>query len=136
MATVFSHGELILVTPVNNAEPLNYFGMEVAYDPPQQNLQRWGWIAQHGMNLKRLGTGGKSGQVNGFLDAGSSALLMEGTSYMELKAKDSAPQTATFLGESVENCLITRVEWTKYWCYMNGDSERCCASYVLYWEAP
>lgn len=136
MATVFEHGALVLVTPVNNAEALNYFGMEVSYSPSEQNLQRWGWIGQHGMNLKKLGTGGKFGQVAGFLDAASSAELLTGTAYLELKAKDSTPETATFSGESVASCLITKVEWAKFWNYMAGGVERSCASFILYWEAP
>jgi hypothetical protein len=136
MANVFEHGALVLVTPFNGADPLYYFGMEVAYNPPEQNLQRWGWIGQHGMNLKRLGTGGRSGLVNGFLDAESSAQLMTGTAYLEQKAKDATPETAVWSGQSIGNCLITRVEWLKTWNYMQGDVERSCASFSLHWEAP
>jgi len=136
MATVFEHGGLILLTPENNAEALNYFGMEVSYNPPEQNLQRWGWIAQHGASMKKLGTGGRSGQVSGFLDADSSANLMTGTAALELKAKDSAPETATFSGESIGSCQITKVEWVKFWNHTAGGVERVCASFVLYWEAP
>ena len=136
MATVFSHAGLELITPYNGTDPLYYFGMEVTYAPPEQNLQRWGWIGQHGMSLKKLGTGGKSGQVSGFLDADSSANLMTGTADLELRAHDSTPDTATFSGESIGSCIITKVEWLKFWNYTNNGAERWCSSFILSWEAP
>lgn len=136
MATVFEHGGLILVTPVNGSDPLYNFGLEVSYNPPEQMVQRWGWIAQHGMNIKKLGTGGKSGVVNGFLDAESLPQLATGTSYLEQKVKDSPPETALFASETIASCLLTRIEWVRFWSYTWGGVERYCASFILYWEAP
>jgi len=134
MSTVFSCDSFTLVSPYNNTDGgPNYFGLSTTFDPPEQVLQKWGYIGQHGQQIKKLGTNGQSGTVIGFIEAGSEALINTGVILMQAACKDATPGTINIgTGVSIGNGMLIRVVFPRLWAHGN----RFCMDFVLVWEAP
>jgi len=133
MSVVFSCDSLTLVHPENNTADLNYFGMSTNYDPPEQVMQTWSYIGQHGAQIKKLGTGGQGGTVVGFLDASSEPNLMTGVALLQQACKDATPQTINIgTGISIGSGMLVKVSFTREWAH----SSRFCMDFVISWVAP
>jgi len=130
---IFSCDDVTLVHPVNNAEPINYFGISNSFDPPEQVLQRWGYVGQYGQQIKKLGTSGQSGSTTGFIDAQDLANLDTGVHLLMTAVKNSTPSLITLGGStSIGDGILTKVIFTRQW----GHSTRVCQDFILTWEAP
>jgi len=131
---IFSGGGITLVHPANNAEPLNYFGVSNAFDPPEQMLQKWGYIGQNGQQIKTLGTGGKSGVTHGFLDTNGAdpANLDTGVHALMDAVKDSVPGSIMVGTLVIDNGILTKVVFPRQWGY----GTRVCMDFIIAWEAP
>jgi hypothetical protein len=69
LQTVYSDTNgLTLTSPNNNANALNYFGLDVSYNSPPQETITWHHPATDGDSKKKMGTRGKSGTITGFLE--------------------------------------------------------------------
>jgi len=130
---IFSCDTVTLVHPVNNTEAINYFGVSNSFDPPEQMLQKWGYIGQYGQQIKTLGTGGQSGVTHGFIDAQDQANLDSGVHVLMLAVKNCVPSLITLGGStSIGDGILTKVIFTRQWAY----STRFCWDFILTWESP
>jgi len=133
---VFEFGELIFTHPSNRNEEISFFGLSVAYNAPEQLINKWTRVGQRGQQIKTLGTNGSSGTVVGFLDAATQESLSAAMSAIQEEVDLAIPKHTAICGLTVsETGLITTVTWTKIWGH-STINQRYCASFVLAWEAP
>jgi len=130
---IFSCDTVTLVHPVNNTEPINYFGLSNVFNAPEQVTQKWGYTGQFGEQIKKLGTGGQSGSVSGFIDAQDLPNLDTGVHLLMAAVRDSVPSLATIGGStSIGDTILTKVVFTRQW----GHGSRSCMDFNLSWESP
>ena len=133
MAIVFSRGDLTFVTPFNGDGDTYFFGMTCNYGLPEQGTDQWKYIGQNGLGMKLMGLGGTSGQVAGFIDAASDALLQTGIANLRAAVGDKTPTDAVLSnGITVHYTIVVSCPIIRLW----GHGDRHCADFILTWVAP
>ena len=135
MPVIFKSDSITLTHPVNNSAEINYFGISCSYSPPEQILQKWGYIGQNGQQIKILGTSGQTGSVTGFVDADTEVNLTTGMSELEAAVRECIPGSLHLGSDSapeILNGILTKIVFTSY----RKSGNRWCSDFVIGWEAP
>jgi len=132
MATVAMIGdhEVEFFTPENLTGDKYYFALSTSDSGRSQVYDRWRYLGQDGVNLKKMGLGGRVGSVVGWVDASSSALMSGARDVLTALVTDAVPKDITFADGPVVHGVVTAVSFPRIW----GHNGRFCQDFILTWE--
>lgn len=133
LQSVVSFGSIDCTIPVSGStDAYNYFALSTPDSGSSQVYDRWRYLGHDGVQLKRMGMGGRAGTIIGWIDADSVGNLNTAELAIIQKVTDAIPETFTFAGGGgpTVNAVLTSYSFPRLWQH----DGRICRDFVLSWE--
>lgn len=131
LQNVVSFGSIACTIPVQDSvEPINYFALSTPDSGHTQVLDRWRYLGHDGVNFKKMGLGGRSGSIVGWIEADTIGNLNTAETQLKTKVIDCIPETFTFEDGVSINAILTGYGFPRLWRH----GTRKCRDFILTWE--
>jgi len=131
LQNVVTFGSVVCTIPVHTSvDAINYFAISTPDSGSTQVLDRWRYLGHDGVNLKKMGLGGRSGTIVGWIEADNVGNLNTAEALLKTKVSDCIPETFTFGDGVTINAALTGFSFPRLWT----NNTRVCRDFVLSWE--